>query len=153
MTQRRNKQNRGRGRRRRRRPCIIFCIVRRGTHWRQPPQTATMNIYAHDLTLLDFNINFSDPVFDSLTRPSQRSSPDSISVDGNSPVSNPSPPRYRHDGSSPLPLGMDWSPPPRKWVCHDFDFNFDFDFFSFLVPGKRGEGKAGVFELVKRGIW
>ncbi|RVW35884.1 hypothetical protein CK203_084610 [Vitis vinifera] len=38
-----------------------------------------------------------------LTRPSQRSSPDSISVDGNSPVSNPSPPRYRHDGSSPLP--------------------------------------------------
>ncbi|XP_034695390.1 PX domain-containing protein EREX-like [Vitis riparia] len=78
-----------------------------------------MNLYAHDLTLLDFNINFSDPVFDSLTRPSQRSSPDSISADGNSPVSNPSPPRYRHDGSSPLPLGMDWSPPPRKWDGQD----------------------------------
>ncbi|CBI36350.3 unnamed protein product, partial [Vitis vinifera] len=78
-----------------------------------------MNLYAHDLTLLDFNINFSDPVFDSLTRSSQRSSPDSISVDGNSPVSNPSPPRYRHDGSSPLPLGMDWSPPPRKWDGRD----------------------------------
>uniref|UniRef100_A0A7N0R8E4 PX domain-containing protein n=1 Tax=Kalanchoe fedtschenkoi TaxID=63787 RepID=A0A7N0R8E4_KALFE len=26
-----------------------------------------------------------------------------------------SPPRHRHDGTSPLPLGMDWSPPPRKW--------------------------------------
>lgn len=27
-----------------------------------------------------------------------------------------SPPKHRHDGTSPLPLGMDWSPPPRKWV-------------------------------------
>ncbi|KAL9363450.1 hypothetical protein Peur_046235 [Populus x canadensis] len=26
-----------------------------------------------------------------------------------------SPPKHRHDGTSPLPLGMDWSPPPRKW--------------------------------------
>ncbi|PKA59184.1 hypothetical protein AXF42_Ash001277 [Apostasia shenzhenica] len=26
-----------------------------------------------------------------------------------------SPPKHRHDGSSPLPLGMDWSPPPKKW--------------------------------------
>ncbi|KAG5407529.1 hypothetical protein IGI04_013648 [Brassica rapa subsp. trilocularis] len=25
-----------------------------------------------------------------------------------------SPPKHRHDGTSPLPLGMDWSPPPRK---------------------------------------
>ncbi|MFQ6619186.1 hypothetical protein Gotur_001414 [Gossypium turneri] len=23
-----------------------------------------------------------------------------------------SPPKHRHDGTSPLPLGMDWSPPP-----------------------------------------
>ncbi|CAI0444260.1 unnamed protein product [Linum tenue] len=27
-----------------------------------------------------------------------------------------SPPKHRHDGTSPLPLGMDWSPPPRKLV-------------------------------------
>jgi len=27
-----------------------------------------------------------------------------------------SPPKHRHDGTSPLPLGMDWSPAPRKWV-------------------------------------
>ncbi|CAI8599616.1 unnamed protein product [Vicia faba] len=26
-----------------------------------------------------------------------------------------SPPKHRHDGTSPLPLGMDWSPAPRKW--------------------------------------
>lgn len=29
---------------------------------------------------------------------------------------NSSPPKHRHDGTSPLPLGMDWSPPPRNWV-------------------------------------
>ncbi|XP_006657182.1 PX domain-containing protein EREL2 [Oryza brachyantha] len=27
----------------------------------------------------------------------------------------PSPPRHRHDGTSGLPLGMDWSPPPKRW--------------------------------------
>lgn len=27
-----------------------------------------------------------------------------------------SPPKHRHDGTSPLPLGMDWSPPPKRWV-------------------------------------
>ncbi|KAL1551370.1 PX domain-containing protein EREX-like [Salvia divinorum] len=26
-----------------------------------------------------------------------------------------SPPKHRHDGTSPLPLGMDWSHPPRNW--------------------------------------
>ncbi|GMG98991.1 hypothetical protein Nepgr_000831 [Nepenthes gracilis] len=30
-----------------------------------------------------------------------------------------SPPKYRHDGTSPLPLGMDWSPPPKKWNGRD----------------------------------
>ncbi|KAL0726514.1 hypothetical protein Bca4012_022607 [Brassica carinata] len=30
-----------------------------------------------------------------------------------------SPPKHRHDGTSPLPLGMDWSPPPRKWNGRD----------------------------------
>ncbi|KAG8372519.1 hypothetical protein BUALT_Bualt12G0074600 [Buddleja alternifolia] len=28
---------------------------------------------------------------------------------------NSSPPKHRHDGTSPLPLGMDWSPPPCNW--------------------------------------
>lgn len=30
-----------------------------------------------------------------------------------------SPPKHRHDGTSPLPLGMDWSPPPKKWAGHE----------------------------------
>ncbi|GAB2284926.1 hypothetical protein Dimus_019379 [Dionaea muscipula] len=30
-----------------------------------------------------------------------------------------SPPKHRHDGNSPLPLGMDWSPPPKKWNGRD----------------------------------
>ncbi|KAF8393159.1 hypothetical protein HHK36_021400 [Tetracentron sinense] len=30
-----------------------------------------------------------------------------------------SPPKHRHDGTSPLPLGMDWSPLPRKWDGRD----------------------------------
>ncbi|GAU23139.1 hypothetical protein TSUD_305870 [Trifolium subterraneum] len=33
-----------------------------------------------------------------------------------------SPPKHRHDGTSPLPLGMDWSPAPRKW-CIDCEHN------------------------------
>lgn len=28
---------------------------------------------------------------------------------------SPPPKHHRHDGSSPLPLGMDWSPPPHVW--------------------------------------
>ncbi|EPS67002.1 hypothetical protein M569_07772, partial [Genlisea aurea] len=27
-----------------------------------------------------------------------------------------SPPKHRHDGTSPLPMGMDWSHPPRVWA-------------------------------------
>ncbi|KAK1323994.1 hypothetical protein QJS10_CPA02g00235 [Acorus calamus] len=29
------------------------------------------------------------------------------------------PHKHRHDGTSPLPLGMDWSPPPKKWEGRD----------------------------------
>jgi hypothetical protein len=64
-----------------------------------------------------------------------------------------SPPKHRHDGTSPLPLGMDWSPPPKKWVYSLLSFyvlsyswkiiaesrncgpsdEFDFDFFYFWL--------------------
>lgn len=37
-----------------------------------------------------------------------------------------SPPKHRHDGTSPLPLGMDWSPPPRKWVSFLTNLPFHF---------------------------
>ncbi|KAG6517790.1 hypothetical protein ZIOFF_021188 [Zingiber officinale] len=43
-----------------------------------------------------------------------------------------SPPSHRHDGTSPLPLGMDWSPPPKRWSvnmdaliwCSSWDHTF-----------------------------
>ncbi|THG01162.1 hypothetical protein TEA_015875 [Camellia sinensis var. sinensis] len=40
-----------------------------------------------------------------------------------------SPPKHRHDGTSPLPLGMDWSPPPRKWkiIKKDFEDSFSLE--------------------------
>lgn len=37
-----------------------------------------------------------------------------------------SPPKHRHDGTSPLPLGMDWSPPPRKWSGRDTVWPHDY---------------------------
>ncbi|KAG7572176.1 Phox homologous domain [Arabidopsis suecica] len=37
-----------------------------------------------------------------------------------------SPPKHRHDGTSPLPLGMDWSPPPRNWNGRDTVWPHDF---------------------------
>uniref|UniRef100_A0A7N0TFM7 PX domain-containing protein n=1 Tax=Kalanchoe fedtschenkoi TaxID=63787 RepID=A0A7N0TFM7_KALFE len=96
-----------------------------------------MGMYSRDLSLFDFN--YTDPnVFASFTRHSQLfSSTDStdtaLDVGEDSAQKrqhenkqqlvlasrNPSPPRYRHDGTSPLPLGMDWSLPPRKWEGKD----------------------------------
>ncbi|KAA3479449.1 golgin subfamily A member 4-like [Gossypium australe] len=85
-----------------------------------------MNLYAHDLSLFDFT-NFSDnPIID---HPSSFASfittPPSDSGDldaGNKPTSTAtpkSPPKHRHDRTSPLPLGMDWSLPPRRWDGRD----------------------------------
>lgn len=87
-----------------------------------------MDMYSNDLALFDFGYTDLN-VFESYTRSSQLfSSTDSIDtrlsidedlvkkqqfVDGSR---NPSPLRYRHDGTSPLPLGMNWSLPPGKWV-------------------------------------
>ncbi|KDP37061.1 hypothetical protein JCGZ_06117 [Jatropha curcas] len=91
-----------------------------------------MNLYAHDLSLFDF-ANFSDPIIDHhplrsssssnfLIHESYDSSDDGDNnsygekINGNSVMPRPkSPPRHRHDGTSPLPLGIDWSLPPRKW--------------------------------------
>ncbi|KAJ6700705.1 PX DOMAIN-CONTAINING PROTEIN EREX [Salix koriyanagi] len=78
-----------------------------------------MDMYAYDLSLLDF----SDPIFDPMSishhqyllhRSSSSSSSNSSTVIDRHDKPK-SPPRHRHDGTSPLPLGMDWSLPPRKW--------------------------------------
>ncbi|WRX25936.1 Phox homology - like 4 [Theobroma cacao] len=90
-----------------------------------------MNLYAHDLSLFDF-ANFSDnPIIDHqsssdfLIRPHDDSNGRDSGGDDDdenkraSMANRRSPPRYRHDGTSPLPLGMDWSIPPRKWDGRD----------------------------------
>lgn len=86
-----------------------------------------MNLYAHDLSLFDHNFDF-DSITDpfarhraSISSASQFALEDddysyaqhAVDVKGNYGTS---PPKHRHDGTSPLPFGMDWSSPPRKWV-------------------------------------
>ncbi|KAK4837071.1 hypothetical protein QYF36_002594 [Acer negundo] len=88
-----------------------------------------MNLYTHDLSLFDFD-NFSDSI---ISHPGRTSSllissydddyddddDDKSSESKSTQANRRSPPRHRHDGSSPLPLGMDWSSPPRKWDGRD----------------------------------
>ncbi|XP_016649498.1 PREDICTED: uncharacterized protein LOC103328102 isoform X2 [Prunus mume] len=95
-----------------------------------------MNLYAHDLSLMDFNdFSFSDTFSDSFSRrrtplysepetAPHHNDDDATDARGNNDNKSSirrsrSPPKYRHDGTSPLPLGMDWSPPPRKWDGRD----------------------------------
>lgn len=92
-----------------------------------------MNLYADDLSVLDFNFSYSDPIFNPYAYRHSYLTSSSTSLydidddydvpgDGRNDsdekkpeVQHPSPPKHRHDGTSPLPLGMDWSLPPRKW--------------------------------------
>ncbi|KAL8153377.1 hypothetical protein V2J09_011137 [Rumex salicifolius] len=76
-----------------------------------------MNLYGHDHSFL--GLSFSDLFAETVAR----NSPDlmldpepSTSSAGRTAndVRSSSPPRHRHDGSSPLPLGMDWCPAPRR---------------------------------------
>ncbi|KAF4399785.1 PX domain-containing protein EREX [Cannabis sativa] len=92
-----------------------------------------MNLYAHDLSLLDFNYGFSDSIDDSfsLRRTMLNSSfahrdedfyydhRRTMKLHDAATRNSTAPPTHRHDGTSPLPLGMDWSPPPRKWEGRD----------------------------------
>lgn len=44
-----------------------------------------------------------------------------------------SPPRHRHDGSSPLPMGIDASPAPSRWVS---DLSLSLSFSMFVGSAK-----------------
>ncbi|KAJ1393479.1 PX domain superfamily [Sesbania bispinosa] len=68
-----------------------------------------MHTYAHDFSLNLYDLNFSypysyaeDPIIDNPFPHRNDDLHDAVSVN-------------RHDGTSPLPFGMDWSPPPSKW--------------------------------------
>ncbi|XAR50533.1 Plus-end-directed kinesin ATPase [Bertholletia excelsa] len=83
-----------------------------------------MNLYGVDPSMYDFG--FTDPtIIGSLSRSSPYLASIGIRIDEDDdgpsfvPRKPKSPPKHRHDGTSPLPFGMDWSPPPRKWDGRD----------------------------------
>ncbi|KZV47634.1 hypothetical protein F511_14420 [Dorcoceras hygrometricum] len=71
-----------------------------------------------------------------------------------------SPPKHRHDGTSPLPLGMDWSPPPRLWAGretiwpHDprSGWSYCVTIPSWVVLAKSRDSDPTVFYRVQVGI-
>ncbi|XP_020549873.1 PX domain-containing protein EREL1-like [Sesamum indicum] len=71
-----------------------------------------------------------------------------------------SPPKHRHDGTSPLPLGMDWSPPPRVWAGretvwpHDprTGWSYCVTIPSWIVLAKTRDSEPTVFYRVQVGI-
>ncbi|GMI78114.1 hypothetical protein like AT3G15920 [Hibiscus trionum] len=119
-----------------------------------------MNLYAHDLSLSLFDLtNFSDdPIIDLQSSFGSliRTHSDSNGGDKRSK----SPPKHRHDRTSPLPLGMDWSLPPRRWDGRDTVWPHDPQTgWSYcvripswiLLPTSRGSDSV-VFYKVKVGI-
>lgn len=129
-----------------------------------------MNLYAHDLSLLDYSLNFSDPILEAFSNstatPYDDDDDDDDDSDGNHKGNSDSikqrvmrtrsPPRHRHDGKSPLPLGMDWSPPPRKWDGRDTVWPLDFHSgwsFCVTIPSwmflskSRGSDPVVVFRV------
>ncbi|KAG7998076.1 hypothetical protein I3843_01G241100 [Carya illinoinensis] len=101
-----------------------------------------MDMYTHGLSPFDYDLDFSDPTFQPFSHRRSYSSSNSTTNryddddddhldtnkgdSGNRVMPNHSPPKHRHDGQSPLPLGMDWSPPPRKWDGRDTVWPLDF---------------------------
>ncbi|XP_047969579.1 PX domain-containing protein EREL2-like isoform X2 [Salvia hispanica] len=75
-------------------------------------------------------------------------------------MQRPSPPKHRHDGTSPLPLGMDWSPPPRVWAGresvwpHDprTGWSYCITLPSWIVLAKSRDSDPTVFYRVQVGI-
>lgn len=127
-------------------------------------------MYAHDLSLLDYSLNFSDPILEAFSNstatPYDDDDDDDDDSDGNHKGNSDSikqrvmrtrsPPRHRHDGKSPLPLGMDWSPPPRKWDGRDTVWPLDFHSgwsFCVTIPSwmflskSRGSDPVVVFRV------
>ncbi|KAL0354818.1 UNVERIFIED_CONTAM: PX domain-containing protein EREX [Sesamum radiatum] len=85
-----------------------------------------MNLYGLDYSL--FDLGFADPtLIETLSgsnpmiidRRNREREEENLLKLSNSILKNikrnSSPPRRRHDGTSPLPLGMDWSPAPLNW--------------------------------------
>lgn len=77
-------------------------------------------------------------------------------------ISGRSPPKHRHDGASPLPLGMDWSPPPKTWNGRDTIWPHDphtgwsycvtIPSWAALPKSRSGTSDPVVFYRVQVGI-
>lgn len=71
-----------------------------------------------------------------------------------------SPPKHRHDGTSPLPLGMDWSPSPRIWAGretvwpHDprTGWSYCVTIPSWIVLAKSKDSDPTVYYRVQVGV-
>ncbi|KAH6800688.1 hypothetical protein C2S52_001152 [Perilla frutescens var. hirtella] len=132
---------------------------------------AAMNLYGLDSSLFEFGFSDSS-LIDSISsshpmitdrRYSEREEENLLRV-SNSILKNikrnSSPPKHRHDGASPLPLGMDWSPPPRNWDGmntiwpHDFHTGWSYcvtvPSLNFLAESRGSE--PVVFYRVQVGL-
>ncbi|RZC06130.1 PX domain-containing protein EREL1 isoform B [Glycine soja] len=73
-----------------------------------------------------------------------------------------SPPKHRHDGTSPLPLGMDWSPAPRKLNGRDtvwphnhrtgWSYCVTIPSWAFVPKSRNSDPIVGQFYRVQVGV-
>lgn len=82
-----------------------------------------MNLYGLNPGMYDFDYS-EPPIFESISRPSRffdlTTTYPYDEEDDRLPVVDTDKQRsHRHDGTSPLPFGMDWSHPPKKWDGRD----------------------------------
>lgn len=108
---------------------LVIKESRKNSHKQFIKHLVAMNLYGLDSSL--FELGFNDPsLIESISssypmindrRYNEREEENLLKL-SNSILKNikraSSPPKHRHDGTSPLPLGMDWSPPPRNWVIY-----------------------------------
>ncbi|KAF5739076.1 hypothetical protein HS088_TW12G00274 [Tripterygium wilfordii] len=125
-----------------------------------------MNPYAFefDPTLFDY-ANFSNPIINFNRRSLSSTVYDDYEygsdyVEASAVSRRKSPPKHRHDGTSPLPLGMDWSPPPPKsegrksvWPCDPHTgWSYCATIPSWLLLRKPRDSDPVVFYRVEVGI-
>ncbi|KAL9267960.1 PX domain-containing protein [Drosera capensis] len=123
-----------------------------------------MSYYTHDFSL--FDSSFPDLYIDSIEQKNLGTQSESVASTSRTEgmigttKRRTSPPRHRHDGTSPLPLGMDWSIPPTLWDGRDSIWPHDpHTGWSYCVtipswtmlPRSSGSG-AVVFYRVQVGV-
>ncbi|KAK7325263.1 hypothetical protein VNO77_29422 [Canavalia gladiata] len=116
-----------------------------------------MHSFAPDLSYSLFDINFSyDPYsYADATDPYANNQNDAANDAANDAVLP-----HRHDGASPLPFGMDWSPAPRSWNGRNtvwphhppIAWSFCVTLHSWLLVPQTAPSDPVVFYRVQVGI-